>query len=56
MKKNTKKNRERLATEIVDRMDMDTLIEFAQDQQKMFFEEHDDEEFEEVWKQVFGDD
>ncbi len=55
MIKNTGKNREKLAARIVEDMDFDALIEFAQDQQEMFYEEHDDDEFEEVWKEVFGE-
>ncbi len=56
MKKNTEKNREMLAAEIVDQMDLDAIIEAVRDQHEDFYEGFGDEDFDAVWGEVFGED
>ena len=55
MKRNTKKNAEKLAKEVVDQMDMEALCESVRDQLEIFYRELSNKEFNKEWEQVFGD-
>ncbi len=55
MIKNTKKNREKLSSEIVNQMDMDNMIEALQEQHETFYTMFSDEDFDREWKEVFGE-
>jgi len=55
MKRNTEKNRERLAKEAYDQMDLDAVEEMIRDQLEYQYAEITQKEFNEVWLQVFGE-
>jgi len=55
MKKNTKKNREMLVAEIVDQMDLGTMIDMLIEQHETFYEGFSDGDFYAVWQEVFGE-
>lgn len=52
MKKNTVKNREKLAAEIINQMNHGTMTEALE----IFYESFGDRDFDLVWKEVFGED
>ena len=54
MRKNTKKNREKLAEEEVSKMDFDAMEEYIQDQFKEYYEMLSHKEFNEQWNSAFG--
>jgi len=56
MRKNTIKNREKLAAEIVEQMDLAAMVEQLKEQSESFYEGHTDEEFYKEWKIIFGED
>jgi len=56
MKRNTKKNREKLAEEAVSQLDMDSLLEYAAEQLESYYETISTEDFTSEWNQVFGED
>ncbi|KKM83505.1 hypothetical protein LCGC14_1308810 [marine sediment metagenome] len=56
MKRNTEKNREMLAAEIVDQMDLGTMIDVLIEQHETFYEGFSNEDFEREWRKVFGED
>jgi hypothetical protein len=56
MKRNTEKNREMLAAEIVEQMDLDTMIEVLREQHETFYEGFSNPDFDAIWKEVFGED
>ena len=54
MKRNTENNREYLIAEVIDRMDMDALIEVARDVLEKYYKELSKNEFTREWEDVFG--
>jgi hypothetical protein len=54
MRKNTSKNREKLAREVVNQTDLDDLIEARVEELEDSYEDLSDEEFHELWLNVFG--
>ena len=55
MIKNTKENRGKLSAAVVNDMDLDTLIEFAEEQHESFYDGFSDEDFYREWKELFGE-
>ena len=56
MKRNTKKNREKLAAETVNQIELGTMIEMLRDQLEDYYEGLFNKEFNDEWDQVFGED
>jgi len=55
MKRNTEKNREKLIMEIIDRMDMDGLIEVVRDHLDTYYSSLSHREFTKEWVEEFGE-
>jgi hypothetical protein len=56
MKQNTEKNREKLAKEAYDQMDLDAVEEMVREQLEYQYAGMSSKEFNEVWTDVFGED
>jgi len=56
MKRNTEKNREKLAREAVQQMDIDAMAEMIRGQLEYQYDGMSDKEFNEIWEEVFGAD
>jgi hypothetical protein len=55
MRKNTESNREKLAKEAVDQMDLKTMEEYIRDQFGEYYKTLSPEEFNEEWDFAFGE-
>ncbi len=55
MKKNTEKNREKLAAEVVNQMDIGTMIEVLTEMHEEFYMHYTDSDLDKEWKDVFGE-
>jgi hypothetical protein len=53
MRRNTRKNREKLIKKLYERMDLTTIDEMIEDQLYIFFENLSDKEFTKEWNEVF---
>lgn len=55
MKKNTESNREKLAKEEVDNMDLDAMMEYTAGQFEEYYKTLTSKEFDEQWDFIFGE-
>jgi hypothetical protein len=55
MKRNTEKNREKLAKGALDQMDFDAMEEYIADQFEEYYKTLSQKEFNEEWEQAFGE-
>lgn len=55
MRKNTEKNREKLAKEAIDNMDIGTMEEYIRDRFEEYYKTLSPKEFDEDWKFTFGE-
>lgn len=55
MKKNTEKNREKLAKEEASNMDLDAMEEYIRDQFEEYYKTLSQKEFDEQWYSAFGE-
>jgi hypothetical protein len=56
MKRNTKKNAEKLAAEAINQMDLDALYDAVRDQLETYYGTLSNEDFNAEWEQIFGED
>ena len=56
MKNNTEENREKLAMEAVDQMDIKTMCGIIREQLETYYDTLSSEDFNNEWEQVFGED
>lgn len=55
MKRNTEKNREKLAKEETSNMDIDAMEEYIRDQFEEYYKDLTPSEFDDQWEYVFGE-
>lgn len=56
MVENTQENREKMAAEVVEGMDMDGLIEYATSQLANYYSRIDNKDFNDLWEEMMEDD